>query len=294
MSDRTHTEWRKRVEAAAREDCEQQSIDWDHMLNLYQRVNKLMKDNNKGSLTENSMISSFHDPVTGFYHTFQTMHLWQGTIRKIQAVCVDEDDGHLFECLGEITSGRRWLFMHEDIMLLLFTVLAMYDGPYKKIIELLYDGANGKQPEKTSIDNKAKHLASGYGIDIRHAISPDLRNAAAHMSFRPNPEEGTVVIRFTDRRGKIEANCLYTREKLVSIYTKMQDALWLLYAAVLYWWKVECGPMRLFDDAFFRAENGKDVRQAALASMMQPNNQNIEAWKDIVEMTRRDLVPKPD
>lgn len=264
------------------------------MLNLYQRINKLMKDNSKGSLTENSMISSFNDPVTGFYHTFQTMHLWQGTIRKIQAVCVDEANGHLFECPGEITSGRRWLFMHEDVMLLLFTILAMYDGPYKRIIELLYDGANGKQPEKTSIDNKAKHLASGYGIDIRYAISPDLRNTAAHMSFRPNPEDGTVVMRFTDKKNKTETDCRYTHEKLLSIYREMQDALWLLYAAVLYWWKVEYGPMRLFDDAFFRAKNGEDVMQAALADMVQPSNQNIEVWKKVVEMARQRLVPKPD
>ncbi len=263
------------------------------MLSLYQRVNKLMKDNNKGSLAENSVISSFLDTVTGFNPAFLTLRMWQDTIRKIQAVCVDEDDGHLFECPSEITSGKRLLFMHEDIMLLLFTMLAMYDGPYKKIIELLYDGAGGKQPE-TSIGRKAKHLADGYGIDIRYAISPDLRNTAAHMSFIPEPEAGTVVLRFIDKKNKTETECRYTREKLISIYTEMQDALWLLYAAVQYWWKVEYGPMRLFDDEFFRAENGEDVSRNALAVMMQPSNQNTEAWKKIVEMARRDLVPKPD
>ena len=264
------------------------------MLNLYQRVNKLMKDNNKGSLTENSIISRFYNPVTGFYLAFETMKMWQGTIRKIHAVCVDKNDGHLFACPGEITSGERLLLMHEDIMLLLFTMLAMYDGPYKNIIELLYEGANGRQPEKTSTDNKAKHLASVYGIDIRYAISSDLRNAAAHMSFMPNPKEGTVVIRITDRRGKTETDCLYTREKLISIYTEMQDALWLLYAAVLYWWKTEYGPMRLFDDEFFLAENGEDVIKGAFAAMMQPGNENIEVWKEVVEMARQGLVPKPD
>lgn len=68
----------------------------------------------------------------------------------------------------------------------------------------------------------------------------------------------------------------------------------MLYAAVLYWWKVEYGPMWLFDDAFFRAKNGEDVMQFALAGMMQPGNQNIEVWKNVVEMARQRLVPKPD
>ena len=52
--------------------------------------------------------------------------------------------------------------------------------------------------------------------------------------------------------------------------------------------------MRLFDDEFFWTKNGEAMTRAALAEMMQPGNQNIGAWKEIVEMGRRGLVPKSD
>ena len=113
------------------------------------------------------------------------------------------------------------------------------------------------------------------------------------MSFRPVKELGKVSIRFS-KKGKTEADCLYTREKLVSVYTEMQDAIWLLYAAVLYWWKMEYGPMRLFDDAFFRARNGEDVRKAALAAMLDPDNQTVEAWNERVEEYRHMLETRTD
>ena len=290
MSDRTYTEWRKRVEKEARDECKKQSMNWDDMTALSHRISKLMKDN-KGSLSENGIISRFYDPVTGFYFTFETMKVWQGTVSKIQQVCVDDGDGHLFECPGEVTNGRRWLFMHEDIMMLLFTILALYEGPYKNIINLLYDGTNDKRFNESQIDERINHLANRYGIDIRHAMSRELRNSVAHMSFRLEEQLGRVVIRFTNK-GKMESDCVYTHEKLHSIYTDTQDALWLLYGAVLHWWKLEYGPMRLFDDMFFRTKNGEAVRRAALLAMLQPGSQNIEVWKKIVERFRRELATK--
>lgn len=282
MSGRTYTEWRKRVEREARKELDERSISWEAMTKLSQRISDLAKSNNVDGLSGDT-ISKFYDPVTGFYLAFETMKEWQGTVHKIHSVCVDDDE-HLFECPGEITAGRRWLWIHEDTMLLLFTILALYEGPYKKAIDLLYDAAHGRNPEKTSTDNKAKHLAT-YGIDIRYAISSDLRHAAAHMSFRPVKESGKVLIRFIGK-DKTESDCLYTREKLVSVYTEMQDAIWLLYAGILHWWKMEYGPAQLFDDEFFRAKNGEEVRKAALAAMLEPENQTVEVWKSVVEYFR--------
>lgn len=283
-----YTEWRKDLDREAREELQKQSIPWDDMTKLSQRISNLVKSNVDSPGVD--IKSKFYDPVTGLHYTFGTMNEWNYTVRKIYSICVD-DDGHLFECPGEVIAGRRWLRVHEGAMVLLFTILALYEGPYKKVIDLLYDMANGRNPEKTSTDTKANHLATKYGIDVRYAMRPDLRHAAAHMSFRPNADSGKVLIRF--KKDGTETDRLYTREKLVSVYTEMRDAILLLYDAVLYWWKTEYGATRLFDDVFYSAENGGEVRREALAVLRPPHGFTTEVWKEIVETFRLRLIPKP-
>ena len=291
MGERMYTEWRRRLERDVRKECKEMSVKWNDMVVLYEKIDNLVKSNN-GNQSVNDVISKFYTYVTGVYFTLHTMRMWQDTVSKIREVCIDDKD-NLFRCPDNMTNERRWLFIHEDNMLLMFTMMAMYDGPYKKLIDTLYDAAHGEKPTRKSTYQKAEHLAEKYKIDILDVISKDIRHAAAHMSFWPNPAADEIIVQFINGKQKIVSTYVYTHDELISIYMKIRDSFWLLYVAVMYWWKLEYGPMRLFDDEFFRADNGEAVCRAALGEMLRdPNNLNIEAWNDIVERARGELVLK--
>ena len=289
MGKKTDTEWRKRVEREARHNYAALSIDWDDMVRHYEIIDSIMKSNNENQ-SVNNIISKIYAPVTGLYFTLETMRMWHHTVRKIRQVCVD-DKKHLFKCPDNMTNKTRWLSRHEDEMLLLVTTLVIYEGPYKKIIDMLYDAAQGKDTTDTSTHKKAEYLAKEYKIGILDVIDADRRNSIAHVSFYPDPRSGIVKMRLGEK-GKLLANYNYTHEKLVSFYTKIQDTWLLLHAAVRYWWELECGPMRLFGDEFFLADNGEAVRKTAVNRMLQTDNLNIEAWTYIVKRARDELVLK--
>ena len=286
MSERTYTIWKKRVEEASKAECEAQSVNWDYMIALYEKVDKIMKENNDDRFVDN-IISKIYTDVTGLLTTMRTMRAWQRTVSKMHQVCVD-DKGRMCECPDNVTAGRRWLFIHEDGMLLLFTMLAMYEGPYKNIINLLYEGTGDDRYVAQQVDERAKHLDDKYKIDVQYAMSRDLRNSIAHMSFFSDEESDAVVVKFT-KRGKPPVYRNFTHDELISLYTETQDRLWPLFGAVLYWLKMKYGTMRLFDDAFFLARNGDVVRNAAVVKMLQPDNLNIKSWRGIVEKARHDL-----
>lgn len=278
--DRTYEEWPKLVETATKYMCDGKHLKWDDVFDTYQRVSKLMNYDDNDDSVKGHIMKKVYNSVIGLEPMIETMAIWQYAVKEIYGMYMDKDGDykHMFEC--------------QNIMLLLFTMMAIYDGPYKNIINLLYDGFNGQKPRTRSIEKRANHIASICGIDIHDDMRPDIRNAAAHVSFYPNIKQGTVTIRFTDKNGTVKSIDPYTREQLVSIYYKANNAAGLLYCSVHHWWLLEGSPDQMFDDSFYRDKKGADVRRTAIALMKE--NLNMKSWRWVVEYARRELVTEPD
>lgn len=284
MSDgRTYKEWPRFVEKKARGGWSRRAdikhIDWNDMISLSQRVSILMRYKDRSDEFKDGIMAKIYHYVTGIPQIDETMRMWQQAIDNIHSYMnANKNDKNMrvFDC--------------QDIMLLLLTISAMYDGPYKNIINILYGASDDAGPDTMPLDKKAKHIGKRHGIDIQCTMRPDIRNAAAHMSFHPNKEQGTVVIRFTDNRGKIETNCLYTREKLLLIHAEVNDAVQLLADAVWYWWTLEGSPGHLFDDVFFKDKKSETIHTIATDMMLKKENLNMKTWRLIMEDARRQLV----
>lgn len=236
------------------------------------------------------------DPLTGLTAAGPKMKEWYDTLDKIREVCVGPD-GRLNACPGdpEAHGMHRLLYMHQDSLLLLLTMLMLHETVYKGVVDFVYDCSGHGKLKRTQTRLRAGHLAK-RGFDVMPAADHFLRNGIAHSSFRVMNDGGALVADVLEEppSARYDATSAspppgtkyYTRQKLIDEFEKSQSFIVDVVAGVVYWFHVNYGMDRLFDDRFFGSAERDDVREAARDEM---ERSHMRDWKRILGKFERML-----
>lgn len=296
---RTYVRWEDAFVKEYMKICKDNDTQWGYVEMFSQRISKLLRDRTFDVEAENIMINRFYNPLTGFKGMEKKMKDWRSVLSTIHGICI-RPDGSLFYCPRNITTEKRLLNTQQDSELLLLSILFLYEGMYKGMVNFIY-GLTGHGKYKDHRTNDQAEYLFKAGLDLR-VLDKELRNNIAHMTFQVTME-GDV---FTNSSaplppdldkvsGEIPFNAKrYERGQLIAIHDRSQAALSDLFHVTQYWFYYNHGPHRLFDDEFFESPEGNGIREAAIREMIK--KPSVVHWNRVMENAReklRDVAGKP-
>ena len=222
---------RERADHELRQVCKSEGIDVDKVLDLYKRIEALIRRGEEA------------DP---------------GLRERVAALSDDPKHRPVLSNIGTwdrlVAKNRHILGVEpaESDMLFMTSYLVMYEALYARVIDALYEvvkapgQANGGGSLSTG--KKADRLAK-KGIDIRAEMWPNVRNKAAHMNFAAGHgafmtnrwgKQERVLISTMDRAefNVNEAKEIYYPMQVVhmdDVYSAARHAAVSLYMALVHW-----------------------------------------------------------
>ena len=123
---------------------------------------------------------------------------------------------------------------------------------------------NWKSVSGKDLKMKLSFLKTNSLDQIVDALRFNIRNAAAHMSFKP--EQGGVRIRETDNDG-ISVVSTETMINIGAKYDELRDGPLVWYLAIDHFYDMHHEPYRYFSDSTFATEGGVDIVKCVVARM---------------------------
>ena len=286
---KTYLKWRPWFDEKFKKIHGANNVSWESINRFYRMTGKVLGSR---SFTEDEldlMLRRLIDPLIGLTAAGPKMQKWHDVLDKIREVCVAPDGG-LKVCPDdpEKHGMYRLLYMHQDSHLLLLTILMLHETAYKGVVDFVYDCSGHNKFTKKQTRDRAKYLAK-RGFDVTPAVDHFLRNGIAHSSFRINNDgsirvadilEDPPLMRYGPNSTPPPPGMKdYTRQELISEFEKSQSFMADVLAGVVYWFHVNHGMIRLFDDQFFGSPERDDVREAALGEM---ERSDMRDWKRIL------------
>lgn len=285
---KTYRKWKPWFNTWFKEIHIANNTSWKNIIKFKKMTGKVL-DHRKFTEEELEMMSyRLTDPLTGLTSAGPKMKAWYDILDKIREVCV-KPDGSLEACPDdpEAHGVFRLLYVHQDSLLLLLTTLMLHETTYKGIVDFVYDYSDDNKYTKTQTEKRTKYLAE-QGFDVTSAADHFLRNGIAHSSFRIRNDG---KIRVSDGKKKLSLARYdassespppgtkdYTRQELINGFEKTQSFMADVLAGVVYWFHVNYGMVRLFDDRFFGSPERDGVREDARREM---ERSNIRDWASI-------------
>ena len=293
---KTYREWRPWFDEKFKKIHGANNVSWESINRFYRMTGKVLGSH---SFTEDELdLMSYKliDPLTGLTSAGPKMQKWHDVLDKIREVCV-APDGSLKVCPDdpEKHGMYRLLYMHHDSHLLLLTILMLHETAYKGVVDFVYDFSGHSRFKRTQTRERAKYLAK-QGFDVTPAADHFLRNGIAHSSFRIINDGSVLVADIKEEPSLMRydpkstspppGTKYYTRQELIDGFEKSQSFMADVLAGVAYWFHVNHGMVRLFDDRFFGSPERDDVREAALSEM---ERSGMRDWKRILAKFERML-----
>ena len=288
--EKTYEKWRPWFDAKFKEAHAVNNVSWNS-INRFCRMTGSVLDGRKFTEDELELMSyKLIDPLTGLTAAGPKMQEWHDILDTIRNVCVRQDDV-LKRCPDdpEKHGMHRLLYLHQDSLLLLLTTLILHETVYKVVVNFIYDCSGNRCYKRTQTVERAEYLAK-HGFDVRPAADYFLRNGIAHSSFRIIERDGNVLVadikeepplmRYDPKSTSLpKGTKFYTRAELISRFEKMQSFMAEAMAGVVYWFHVNHGMNKLFDDRFFGSPEKDAVRESAWNEMTRSN---MCDWKSIL------------
>ena len=211
--------------------CEYDGVCFDEVLDLHGQIDSLIRRGEKKNPGLRRLIVS---RTAGLKRevAFKNMSAWYRLVGKIHRMNVADPI--------------------EDDVLFMVSYLVAYEGLYARVIDVLYEAAKALEPpnrkRRRSTGRKAECLAE-KGIDMRAAMKPDVRNAAAHLRFaagggligarREGGKEGDLIVTMNGKEfGMDEARNVPGAERITHrdiVYSEARRSAATLYRALVYW-----------------------------------------------------------
>ena len=296
---KTYEKWRPWLDAESKKAYDAKNISWDGVNRFFGMTGGILDQRGFVKNELKIMRGRVMDPVTGLAAVDLKMEEWYELLDMITELYIGKD-GHLEARPDdpERRGMRRWLYLHQATHMLLFTILIMHESVYKAVVNFVYDCSGDKRYKRTQTADRADYLAERR-FDMRPAADYFLRNGIAHSSFRINKDGSVLVVDIMEDPSVLSYDPnsesppkgmkVYTYEQLRDRFLKSQSLLVEALAGVVYWFNVNHGTHRLFDDRFFGTPERDDVREAALGEMRRPVN--IHDWKNILARFEKVLPP---
>lgn len=237
------------------------------------------------------------DPITGLVSAGPKIGEWHDVMDKIVGVCVGPNGG-LTACPDDPDAYgmRRLLSARQETLLLLFTILMLHETAYKGVVDFVYDCSGETEFGKLETKKRAEYLAK-QGFDVRPAADHFLRNGIAHSSFLIDDDGGVLVAGALDEppfagydpksMPRPPGTKYYERKKLINAFGNLLSLAGDAIVGVVYWFHVNHGVRRLFDDRFFGSPARDAVREDALAEMHK--HPGMRGWKSVLAEFERKL-----
>ena len=279
---KTYKKWRKWFDKKYKEKHQANHTSWAGITKFYRMTEKALGHPDVKEDEFKMMVHRLTNPLTGLTEVVHRMSVWYNTLDNIREVCVKPDNS-LYRCPDdpEAYGMSRLLYTHQDSYLLLLTLLMLHETAYKGVVDFVYDTNPDKQinRDKTKTKQRAKYLVD-QGFDVMSTTDHFLRNAIAHSSFVVRPDGS--VLAFDVKEPSLDQPSVtltslspgikcYTYQVLIKEFEKHQSLIAEAAAGVTYWFHVNYGMQRLFDDRFFGSPERDDVREAAWDEIERSN-----------------------
>lgn len=284
---KTYRKWKQWFDMKFKEKHD--AVSWDSINRFSCMTEKVLGSPNFKEDELAMMSYRLFNPLTGLTATGPKVKMWYDTLDKIRGVCVGPD-GCLNSCPDdpEAHGMHRLLYMHQDSLLLLLTMLILHETAYKGVVDFVYDCSNHGKFSKTQTKRRAGYLAE-QGFDVTPAADHLLRNAIAHSSFRVADDGSVWVADISKKPSLAQYNATpaspppeakyYMRQELINKFEDSQSLIVDAVDGVVYWFHVNYVMNRLFDDQFFGSTERDNVREAAWSEM---ERSNIRDWERIL------------
>lgn len=293
---KTYQEWRRWLDAGFKEVHNANHTSWESINDFYRKTDSILGHRD---FTEDELELMWYrlvDPLTGLARVEDKMKVWYGVLDKVREVCVGP--GEVLKVCPDDPEAHgmyRLLYMHQDSLILLLTILILHETAYKGVVDFVYDCSGHDKLGKTQTKKRAEYLAS-QGFDVTPAADHFLRNGIAHSSFRVSNDGGALVADALEKPSWMGYDAAsaspppgtkyYTRQELISGFEERQSFIADVMAGVVYWFHVNHGMYQLFDDRFFGSAESGDVREAALSEMKLSSTRD---WERILDRFERAL-----
>ena len=275
--EKTYGKWKPWFDARFKKEHSASHLTWNNVNKFYCMTGGLLDSR---VFTEDElevMGCRLLDPWTGLTAAGVKLQTWYELLDKIRGVCV-APDGHLKICPDDPTAHGmcRLLLLRQDSLLLLFTILILHETAYKGIVNFVYNCSGHGKIGKAQTKQRAECLKK-QGFDMTCTTDRFLRNGIAHSSFRIDNDGGVLVADVSDKPPSMNydpkstspppGTKYYTYQDLIKGFENRQSLLADAMAGVAYWFHVNHGMHKMFDDRFFGSAENDTLRDNALAEM---------------------------
>ena len=259
-----------------RKEYERSGMDIDKVLDMYDRIDLLIR---RGEKCKPGLRKQIVEKFDGhhFRAAFNNLQTMRRLIQKI----------------------HRYAEPAESDLLFMLYFLTLYDGVYARMIDILYEVVKAQDQntgKRVGTTRKAKRLA-GEGIDVRDKMWADIRNAAAHMGFVAGG--GLIELKKSRKMLVTPQESMFSVDEFKGAFGKervdraedvasaAELGTFSLYFTLRHWYEMHEGPWRLFPKEFFTTWPSFCVARDAVQQM---RDLSVEKWDDVVRNAQKKLA----
>lgn len=294
---KTFQKWRPWFDADFREAFSVDRASWKEVNDFCGMTDKVLDGRDFTEDELDGVLHRLQDPATGLVASVRKMGELYDILVKTSKV--DVGSGGSLKAVPDDPGAhnvRRLLSVRQENLLLLFSIFLLHETIYKSTVDFVYECSGRNRINKTQTQQRADYLAK-RGFDVTPGADYFLRNGIAHSSFLvvddnnirvADATRGPSLARYNPESELPPSGTKdYNRRELIDEFERRQLFMANAARGVIYWFHVNHGMHRLFDDGFFGSGKRDAVREEALAEMKK--HASVRVWKDILAKFERKL-----